>query len=248
MTADLAYLVAVHDVAEVGLETRVATGHSCHDSSHTSSHHHMIFRFLLIAEQRRNRYCIHRQFLLEVPHHLHSFRVNNLGAIVCSSGQNSKITAENNGVDLTVLVKMDLLENSALEVIVNQPTIVSTHKESLIVDVPQSPSCNFVWFAACLVENHLEICQGWDLKGRVDPSDVEVEDCLEVEHFDVRRGIGFVLIMKKQETVGAQIKLDLFQFEGEPNVLHRFARLHIENLHVSITTSKDPSLPQATKY
>ena len=73
MAADFTYFIAVHDVADMGLEARVTSGHGSHDGSHTSSHRHMELRFERVAEHRGNGDSIHREFLLEISDNFHCF-------------------------------------------------------------------------------------------------------------------------------------------------------------------------------
>jgi hypothetical protein len=63
-----------------------------------------------------------------------------------------------------------------------------------------------------------------------------VEDGLEVEDFDARRRVGFVLIVKQQEAVGAEVELDLLEFEGKADVLDGLAGLDIEELNELVGT------------
>ena len=60
MSADFADFVSMHDVTDVSLETGVTTSHGSHDSSDTSAHRHVEFRFVFVTEQRRNWNCVHR--------------------------------------------------------------------------------------------------------------------------------------------------------------------------------------------
>lgn len=86
MPADLAHLVTVQHVADVRLEACVTCGHRSHDGRHTAAHHCVELGLGLVAEERRDGHCVHGQLLLEVPEDLESLRVEDLGAVVSSSG------------------------------------------------------------------------------------------------------------------------------------------------------------------
>ena len=62
--------VSVHDVAHVGLETSLATSHSCKNGLDTSTHDHVIFRVGFVAKQGTDRNSVHGKLLLEVSENL----------------------------------------------------------------------------------------------------------------------------------------------------------------------------------
>lgn len=92
-----------------------------------------------IREKRGNRDSIHRQFLLEIPQDLKGLRVDDLGAVVCSSCQHRKVLAKGNRVDFDSLMDSSLGDDLSLDVIMHQPAIIGSHKERIIVSVPQPP-------------------------------------------------------------------------------------------------------------
>ena len=67
MPTDLADLVAMHDVADMRLEARVAAGHGSHYRSHAAPHRHVKFRLVFVAEEGNG---VHRQLLLEISQDL----------------------------------------------------------------------------------------------------------------------------------------------------------------------------------
>jgi hypothetical protein len=86
VSTDLADLIAMHHVADMCLEARITAGHGSHNGGHTTSHGHVEFGSVLVAEERGDGDCVHWQFLLEVAEDFKSLGVQDFGAVVSCSG------------------------------------------------------------------------------------------------------------------------------------------------------------------
>jgi hypothetical protein len=92
--------------------------------------------FGFVAEQGRDGHGVHRQLAFEVPQNLKSFGIDDFRAVVCGSGEDGKIFAECDGVDLGTLVNVSFFNYAAFHVVMDEPTVIGAHEESLIVYVP----------------------------------------------------------------------------------------------------------------
>jgi hypothetical protein len=176
----------------------VTAGHSCHDSCHSTTHHHMELRLDFVAEEGRDRDCIHGELLLEISEDFHSLGINNLRAIVSCSGQNSKVFAEVQRIDFGAFVNKFFVEDISLEVIVDDPAITGSQEKSFVIHIPQGSCCDLV--GLCIVKDDLEVSQSRDFLDRFLISCSRVEDCLEIKDFDPGRRVWFVFVVEEQES------------------------------------------------
>lgn len=85
---------------------------------------------------------VHRKLLLEISNYFKGFRINDFWTIISSSSQNSKIFTESNSINFGSLMCKKSIDKISLIIISADISIISTNKNSFIIDIPQSFSCN----------------------------------------------------------------------------------------------------------
>ena len=150
--------------------------------------------------------------------------------IAIQSMYNTVVFAECHRMDSIVLMHQLFVDNVALQIVMNNPTVIRPHEQSLVISIPQTPRRYLERFLTVILQHYREIRQDRNLQ--VVAISRVLENSLEVEHLHPRRSVRLVLILQQQEPLGTQIELYLLQLELETNVLDRSPTLNLKKLNI----------------